>query len=307
MKKIGILGLGNNYTLMLKLLKKTRDIEFTGIYDYNKQLSEKVASSAKLSSNSNPFGLISKSDLLIVPKTDEKSYNLIIECIQNSKHVIVDQAVNLYLNEIDELNKLATEASVSVVPFLPYRFSNCLINTKSYIFNPVFIQINYNSIPEFKTSSASKSDVLLNIIDIVINLVKANIKTINANVVSVVGKIPQLINTRLEFDNGCIACISIDFIASRDEFFLTVYQTGQIVSIDLNKNLSIIKTFNRNNVLEFEITRPVIPKDENPYEEIINYINTFETYLNPVNHLESFKNSMLILRKVEEKTMASLL
>ncbi len=307
MKKIGILGLGNNYTLMLKLLKKTRDIEFTGIYDYNKQLSEKVASSAKLSSNSNPFGLISKSDLLIVPKTDEKSYNLIIECIQNSKHVIVDQTVNLYLNEIDELNKLATEASVSVVPFLPYRFSNCLINTKSYIFNPVFIQINYNSIPEFKTSSASKSDVLLNIIDIVINLVKANIKTINANVVSVVGKIPQLINTRLEFDNGCIACISIDFIASRDEFFLTVYQTGQIVSIDLNKNLSIIKTFNRNNVLEFEITRPVIPKDENPYEEIINYINTFETYLNPVNHLESFKNSMLILRKVEEKTMASLL
>jgi predicted dehydrogenase len=306
MKKIGILGLGNNYPIMLKLLKKASNIEFAGIYSSDNQLLEKVASGAKLPYTSNPFGLISKSDLLIVTKTDENSFNLIIECIQNSKHVIIDQAVNLTSNEIDELNKLATEASVSVVPFLPYRFSNCLINTKAYIFNPAFIQIWYNSIPEFRTASTGRSDVLLNLIDIVINLVKANIKTVSANVISIVGNMPQLINTRLEFDNGCTACISMDFIASREEFLLTVHGPGQIVSIDLIKNTSVIKTFNKNNILDFDSTKPIVPKDENPYEEIINYINTFETYQTPLGHLESFKNSMSVLRKVEEKTMVNI-
>jgi predicted dehydrogenase len=306
MKKIGILGLGNNYPIMLKLLNKARDIEISGIFDTYNLLLEKVASNAKLPYTSNPFGLISKSDLLIVSKTDENSYNLIIECIQNSKHVIVDQAINLTSKEIDELNKLATEASVSVVPFLPFRFSNCLINTKSYIFNPGYIQIWHNSIPEFRANATVRSDVLLNLIDIVINLVKANVKSVNANAISVVGNSPQLINARLEFDNGCTACISIDFIASHEEFILNVYRSGQIVSIDLIKNSSVVKTFNKNNILEFDSMKPILTKNENPYEEIINYVNTFETYQTRVSHLESFKNSMDILKKTEEKILANI-
>jgi len=301
MRKIGILGLSNKSELMLKLIKKVKTFEITGIYDVNTALSLKIAENSKVPFNPNPFGLIIESDLVIISKTDSNSFNFIVESILNSRHVVIENPVNLSLNEIDELNKLATEAAVSVVPFLPFRFSNCLINTKSYIFNPGYLNISFNSTPEYKTTAADTLGNLLNIIDICVNLVKANIKKVQANAVRIVGKIPQLINANLEFDNGCSAFISLDFISNRDELLISVYQPKQIVNIDLKKNFSIIKTFNKDNILEFDITKPVVSKDENPYEEIINYLITFETFQTPVSIMESFRSSLSIFKKVEDK------
>ena len=301
MKKVGLLGLGNKSESNIRLMKKSKIFELIGIYDPNIERSGKIAEKLKLNFTSNPFGLIIQSDLVIVPKMDEKSYNLIVESILNSKHVVIENPLALTLKELEELIKLSSEASVSIVPFLPFRFNNCIINTKSYIFNPTYIQITYNIAQKIKLSPSEKSEKLLDIIDIIINLVKANLKRIQANSIKIVGNSPQLITSRFEFDNGCTANLMMDFISNRDELLVTVYQNGQIVTIDLVKNYSIIKTFSRDNILKYDVTKPVTSESGNIYEGIVSFLNTFETYQTPVSLLESFKNSLIILKKVEDK------
>ncbi len=301
MKKIGLLGLGNKTESAIRLIKKSKIFDLIGIYDPNIERAGKISENLRLNFTTNPFGLIMQSDLLIVPKMDEKSYNLIIESILNSKHVVIENPITLTLNELEEIIKLSSEASVSIVPFLPFRFNNCLINTKSYIFNPSYIQIAYNIAPKIKLSLLEKSERLLDIIDIIINLVKANVKKIQANSIKVVGNSSQLIACRFEFDNGCAANLMMDFISNRNELFVTVYQNEQIVTMDLIKNYSIIKTYSKDNIMKYDVTKPFSSEFGNIYEGIVSYLNTFETYQTPVSLMESFKNSLSVFKKVEDK------
>jgi hypothetical protein len=301
MKKVGLLGLGNKSESTLRLMKKSKLFDITGVYDQNISRVSKIADHLKLNFTSNPFGLIMQSDLLIIPKVDEKSYNLIVESILNSKHVVIENPLALTLKELEDLLKLSSEASVSIVPLLPFRFNNCLMNTKPYIFNPSYIHITYCCAPKANLSIFEKSEELINVIDIIINLVKANVKQVQANSIKVVGNTSQLIACRFEFDNGCTANLTMDFISNKDELLVTVYQNEQIVTLDLVKNYSLVKTFNKDNILKYDVTKPVSSELENIYEGIIVYLNTFETYQTPVSLMESFKNSLTTLKKVEDK------
>jgi hypothetical protein len=301
MKKVGLLGLGNKSESTLRLMKKSRVFDLVGLYDPNSERAEKIAKNLKINFTTNPFGLIIQSDLLIIPKTDENSYNLIIESIFNSKHVVIENPLALTLKELEELIKLSSEASVSIIPFLPFRFNNCLINTKPYIYNPTFVQLTCNIAPKTKLSPAEKSERLINLIDIIINLVKGNVKRIMSNSIRITGSSPQIFVSRFEFDNGCTAGLMMDLISNKDELLVTVYQKGQIVSINLEKNNSSVKTYKKENIQAYEVTKPTAYEHGNVYEGIIGYLSTFDTYHTPVSLLENFKSSLSILKKVEDK------
>jgi predicted dehydrogenase len=300
MNKIGILGLIGKADSMFSSLKQNEDIEIIGIYDPDFARAKKIAENNNLPFHTNPFGVIAQSDLIIIPKTDENSFNLMVESVLNSKHVIICNPVLLTVHEVDVITKLAREASVSVVPFLPYRFNNCLINTKSYVFNPGHIEISYTSMPEFKQKNLI-SEVLINGIDLVLNLVKGNVKKVYANAVRVIGAAPQLIIVRLDFDNGCTANLSFNFISNHDSFNVVVYQPRQIVELDLARFSSIVKSYKKDNILECETIKPSGHHNENPLNVTIGYLSVFEAFDTPVNVMECLRNSLQVLRKVEDK------
>jgi predicted dehydrogenase len=299
-KKIGILGLSGNAESMIKSFKRDSNIDIIGIYDPDFSRATKIADSTELRFNINPFGIIAQSDLVVIPKTDENSFNLMVESILSSKQVVVCNPFYLTIHEVEILSKLAREASVSVVPFLPYRFNNCLLNTKSYVFNPGHIEISYSSFPEFKQKPIN-NEILINGIDLVLSLVKANVKKVYANAVRVIGASPQLIIVRLDFDNGCTSNLSFNFISSHDTFNISVYQSRQIVELDLVKYSSKVKSFKKDNILDYETIRPTSQNDENPYNVIISYMSAFETFDTPVNIMENLKNALLVLKKIDDK------
>jgi hypothetical protein len=87
----------------------------------------------------------------------------------------------------------------------------------------------------------------------------------------------------------------------RHEFSVSVYQIGHIVQIDLLRNNSKVKTFDKRDQLRYDISKLEHSGSSNPYEGIINYLNTFEAYSTPINLVESFADSLSILKKVEDK------
>ncbi len=300
-KKIGILGLGNKTKAFLAFLKKSKNYEISGIYDSNKENLLKIAGNSNLKYTENPFGLISQSDLLIISKTDENSYNLIVESILNSKHVIIENPSNISIKEFEELNKLAAEASVSVIPYLPYRFNDYLMNIKSEANGSSYINIAYSQNTKHEIIFSGNSELLLNLIDFTLCFDKANVKRVNTDVIKVSGEFPQIIIIRIEFDNGSIACINIDCVSSRNDFLINIYQPKKIFNINMIKNISITKTFNNEDILKYKTKKQIFSNELNIHEGIINYLNTLETSNSPLNLTENFKNSLFVLKKVEDK------
>ncbi len=77
-------------------------------------------------------------------------------------------------------------------------------------------------------------------IDIILNVVHSPVKNIYATGVGVVSKEPDVINARIEFDNGCIANLTASKINPENEHKINFYQKDNFINVDyLNKTSTV--------------------------------------------------------------------
>lgn len=302
MKKVGILGINKQHLNYLNIHKPLTGFSILGIFDENLKNAEALNKQNKFTIYHEPFGLIAGSDILVINKTNDRSYNLIIESILNSKHVIIDSPANLTWNEINDLSKMANEANVSIIPVLKYRFSSSVLNAKQYTFNPKYIELKYQREGGTLVSIDEIIEVLLDIIDTALCFVKGNLYKITIFPVSIIGNIPQVISIQLEFNNGCNIFISTNFLADTEVFSLNIYQLNQIINVNLLRNKLSIKSFDTNGLVKFIPTIPLAKdSNNNAYSEILNYIAAFNSLNTYVSTINDFRDSYEILSKIKEK------
>lgn len=305
MTRIGIIGLPSRAGSMIRFIKKSDKYIISGIFDFDTELARKQSKLNNIAHYTNPNELIRDSEIMVITKSSEESLKLILESIQLYKPVVIESPYNLTVKETDYIEKLAYEANLSVVPSLVYSFSPTLLNVKSFLSNIQLVELNYSTTPEFKILQSHISENLLNLIDIVLNLVKSNIRKVAINGLSVTGSLPQIITMRFDFDNGSCANLKANYISNQEEMLINTYQPGQLGKIDLLKNISILKNFKNDNLLNYETIKPIRIKDENPYHELFNYIETFHLMMTPVSALSYFKNTLSILKIAESKLLPS--
>jgi hypothetical protein len=301
MIKIGLLGINDNSESKIGWLRSSNSFEIAGIYDANPEKGEELAEKAGALFTTNQFGLINSSDLLIVTLTHENAYHLITECIVNSKHVIIDEPFQLSIKEIDTLVKLSSEASVAIIPFLHYQYNYCINGIKPSLNKPTKINLSYYRTFDFAYSKHELSESLLSVIDIITSLIGANVRTVQLSIAKVFGTLPQVIQMLVDFDSGCSASALFDFVTDKTDFDLTIYQPGQIISANLVNNIAYIKTFNKGNPLGFEKEQLLLKQNENPFEEIVHILSSFESNQSSFYQLESFKNKIVLYRKLKDK------
>ena len=69
-------------------------------------------------------------------------------------------------------------------------------------------------------------------IDIILNLVKSRVKSIEANGVGVLTDTIDIANTRLNFENGCVANITASRISLNKMRKMRIFQKNAYISID---------------------------------------------------------------------------
>lgn len=301
MKKIGFVNLGYRADVWLTHIQHAGTFEVVGFYNQPVPNVKEHDYKIKIPLYTSPFSLIAHSDLLIIAKKDDVSFNLMVECVLNTKHIVIDNPASLTVKDIDLLLKLNGEAAVSIVPFLSYRFLSSVLEVKSYVINPQFINVNYLSFPEFNIGKSEFRGVLLNLIDLVVILNKGNVRRVSSTAVPIVGIDPHFTGCRIDFDNGCAGNITIERIASYETTAIAIYQKRQIAYINLLNNEYLIKQFFSDNVLECEVKKSNIEMGNNVYEEVLNYIKAFESYNSSISPLETLRTSLNILSKIEEK------
>lgn len=297
MKKVGIIGLGNNSREFIKSIIQINTYSISGIFDSDKEKLIGTECLLNIPLFTQPFGLIAQSDLLLITKDNEYSYNIIIECIQQGKNVIIANPETFTVKEIEEINKLSLEASISVIPMLIYKYNNCLTNAKLYISRPQFVNINFAS----SMMNIDKKEILLNLACIALELAKSNIKKVVVNAVNIVSGDPSIFSIYFEFSNGCTAAIKADFMNSNDNLLISIYQYKCIIEADLTDKTIQLKNYTTNNSYEFEIIKPEFGNNETLFSELLEYLDSANSSPISVYHLDSYLESIKVLTSVMDK------
>lgn len=89
-------------------------------------------------------------------------------------------------------------------------------------------------------------DMMIHDLDVVLKLAGAPLKTAEAAGVSLLGKVEDVCNARLTFENGCVANVTASRVALKTERRLRVFSPDAFVSIDYGQRSGVIARMDRN-------------------------------------------------------------
>ncbi len=288
----GIVGLGHLGKIHLKLLGEIPEYNVSAIYDINKEVLSNLTYQQNVKICSSYSELLENCDVVLIITPTSTHFELAAEAIKKGKHVFIEKPATSDPDETKKLLSLSKEAGVLVQVGHVERFNPAFTAAKPYISNPLHINIErlacYNS---RGTDVSVVLDLMIHDIDLLLNTMKSKIRKISASGSPVISKSSDLANVRIEFENGCVANLTVNRIALNNIRTMEVFQENTFINIDLLTKSTTIRSI-----------KPITTN--NPTKGIVLDTGTGQTFeviqnqpiINPTNaikaELESFYKSI---------------
>jgi len=243
MLKAGLVGAGHLGKIHLKLLQQSDQYELIGFHDADEQNGRKLEAEFGYRYFSDFDELLSEVDMVDIVTPTLYHYDYALKAIHARKHFFIEKPVTQTLEQAQEIMQYCREYGIKAQVGHVERYNPAFIGTRSYIQNPMFIEIH--RLAEFNPRGTDVSvvlDLMIHDLDILLSLVKSPVRQISASGVCVVSKSPDICNARIEFENGCVANLTTSRISMKAMRKSRFFQQDAYISVDfLEKKAEVIR------------------------------------------------------------------
>ena len=219
--------------------------------------------------------------------------------IEKGLHFFIEKPITQNLEQAQEIIQLANSRGIKAQVGHVERYNPAFIATKSFIKNPMFIEIH--RLAEFNPRGTDVSvvlDLMIHDLDILLSIVKSPVKNIHASGVCVVSKSPDIANARIEFENGCVANLTTSRISMKAMRKSRFFQKDAYISVDfLEKKAEVIRMKPApENPSDFDM---IIENAEGEKNQIIFEYPNIQPNNAILDELESFATAILENKPIE--------
>lgn len=289
---ISLIGLGYIGKIHLKLLKENPNWNLVGVYDIDKTLTKDLAAQYGVKAFGSMEETLEHSEVTDIATPSSTHFDIARQCIINGKHVFIEKPVTSHLKEAKQLQNLIKEAGVVFQVGHVERFNPAFIAALPYIANPVFIEVH--RLAQYNPRGTDVSvvlDLMMHDLDLILSIVKSNVRKIHVSGSALVSATADIVNARVEFENGVVANITTNRMAFKNSRKFRVFTKDNLVSINLlDKITEVIKIKNAGINSKNLVIDPGngLPKKEIIFEHPIilptnainEELNTFHTSIN---------------------------
>ncbi|OFY49401.1 MAG: hypothetical protein A2Y87_04015 [Bacteroidetes bacterium RBG_13_46_8] len=257
-----------------------KEILWTGFFSENSGESGQFVSLMPRFSNADQ--LVSVSDALIIAESKSEYYNLAVMALKQARHVFLPVTMLQTVAEANKLIKLASESNVILNVYksgiLPADFR------KRFDFNGNIWLMELHHFAKVTEGNPGKNLFinLLHDIDFILGLTRSNVVSIKAAGLSMISSVVDIINARIDFDNGCTATLTCNCASVNDEHTGTVVLKDRIMYIDFIREDASVWNFNRSDIHDAITTDKISFHHDNDIgEELLSFF----TLLNDKNRL----------------------
>ncbi|HSZ86439.1 MAG TPA: Gfo/Idh/MocA family oxidoreductase [Puia sp.] len=311
MLKVGVLGAGNLGEIHLNTWKEVDQIQIAGFYESSDSVAAYAKDTFAVNRFSNVDHLIDASDLIDITTPENDCFEWCEKAIRKGKHVFIEKTLANSVEEAKQLVKLIKESNVKFQVGYAERFNPAYTVLQSLSPKPVFIEAK-NIIPVNREIQNQNLlfELMASDIDIIISIAKSEVKNISAISASVISDTDDMINARIEFNNGCVANITWGRLSISPVHQMLFYESGKFIEIDLiskktliidHENLYNIKKMHADSIKADESS---IYKKNNPVklqlEEFRNAVlNNTPTIVSAIDGLRAMEIAYKILQKTK--------
>jgi len=314
MQKIGFIASSKTTEQYLPIINNIKDFEFVGIFDPSADYSNNIQTKRP--------GIITSLDNLfnsadVICFTEQYgSKEIIAEAIKHVKHIFLPFPDYLDKDETGKLVKLAFEAGVKIQISLNEFYYKIYAEATKYVNNPIFVDVRIINNQHNKQQIYGSLEKINYDILIILNLINCDIKRISTLNFPVFDEWPQIINIRIDFNNGSVANFTSDTISDGRQHKYLVYQNGSYIKFDLLKQVAeladVVKPENLSTDNLFEqdaielnknisFTKIKFSEYRSLYEELKSFAKCITNDLPPKICLEDYHLSCELIQNITNK------
>ncbi|MBL7473418.1 Gfo/Idh/MocA family protein [Robertkochia sediminum] len=243
MLKAGVLGAGHLGKIHLKLLQASAQYDLVGFYDPDEANAKKVSEEFGYTYFNSIDALIAAVDVVDIVTPTLSHYDCAIKAIEQGKHIFLEKPITKTVEEARSIIDLAAEKGVKGQVGHVERFNPAFMSVADKIESPMFIETH--RLAEFNprgTDVPVVLDLMIHDIDIILSVVRSKVKNIVASGVDVISSSSDIVNARLEFENGCVANLTASRISLKNMRKSRFFQKDAYISVDfLEKKVEVVK------------------------------------------------------------------
>ncbi len=264
--QIGLFGVGKFGTWHLENWLAIPDVEVIGFCDIDPEKQEKIPLKYGIPSCSHDE-LIDRCDIADIVVPTIFHYEIAKKALLAGKHAFVEKPFTETLKQAEELLSLSGEKGPFLTVGFIERFNPIYQKVLSqFSLSPLFIESHrlgqFN--PVRGTDVPVVMELLIHDIDILLHVVKSPVQNIHASGSPVLSTKTDIVNARIEFENGTAANLTSSRISPKKMRKMRFFQPNGFVSVDfMNQSADIyrIEAPSSQNQIDSERIMVNIPED----------------------------------------------
>ncbi len=241
--KIAVIGVGHLGQHHARIYSEMSDVELVAVVDIDEERSRRIAQEYKTSAYTEYTQVLKRVDVASIAVPTELHYRISKDFLNVGVHILIEKPMTQTLGEADELLRLAKKKKLVLQVGHIERFNPAVSALNRIIKDPRFIECH--RLGPFKPRAANIGvvmDLMIHDIDIILSLVNSPVKRIEAVGVPVLSQEEDIANTRITFENGCIANITASRVTKEETRKIRIFQRDAYLSLDyINQELLVYR------------------------------------------------------------------
>jgi len=241
--RMAVIGVGHLGQHHARILSALPDVELVGVADSNADQARAVA--AKLGTT--PFDhyapLVTRVDAVSVVTPTVHHHAVAAAFLKAGVPVLVEKPVCRTVAEADDLIALAARSRVPLQVGHIERFNPAFEELVRRPIRPKFVEAErHGPYTGRSVDIGAVLDLMIHDLDLLLSLIGSRVRTVSAVGAAVFGGHEDMVNARLEFENGCIAHVTASRITRHPKRRLRIWAPEGYAGIDFfTRKLTLVQ------------------------------------------------------------------
>ena len=245
MLQAAVVGIGHLGKIHAEKYHSIPEVQLSAVVDLDGRKAQAIAAQFQCQSYTDYSQLPNNIQLVSIAVDTEHHYQVARDLLNAGKHILIEKPICETSDQAEKLVALANSKGLLIQVGHIERFNPAVIDAQQRVIRPAFIECIRLSpfIPRPGAHNVNVVfDLMIHDIDLALSLVGQPVEQTATIGSAVVTDDLDIVNSRLQFTNGCVANITASRISHKTERILRIFQKGMYIAANLQEKTSRIYT-----------------------------------------------------------------
>lgn len=297
--KIGVVGIGHLGSIHAKIYRQMDSCSLAAICDTNKARLNELSQTLGIPGFSDYQDLFGKVKAISIATPTKLHYQIAADFLRHKIHTLVEKPFTTTLEEADSLIKIAKTNNLILQVGHIERFNSAFKAALKFIKNPKFIECHrLSSFPNRSLDIGVVLDLMIHDIDIIMGLVPYKIKKLDSVGINVLTQFEDIANTRIIFENGCVANLTASRISDEIMRKIRIFQENTYISLDYKDARAAVYKKNGCKITKKELP---IEKEQPLQKELESFVECIKKNQPPIVSGQIAREALAVALKIQSQ------